>query len=155
MSKEPKSAAQGWIYAMHCPAHEPHLYKIGATTAHPLERARQLSATSGVPTPFAVAYQKHVAYPFQVEASIHRTLSAYRTHDAREFFRAPLHVIIAEFDCFELESEVRMPVEEMKLPWSELFACFKDDGSPRELNQHERKLCADLEEHLKAGRPIH
>lgn len=153
---EPKSAAVGFIYAFTSPAHEKDLYKIGATTLQPMERARQLSASTAAPSPFCVAYSKHVAFPFQAEASMHRTLNTYRTHDAREFFRVPLHVVIAEFDRFE-EVPVtpaiarREPVKEMKLPWSELFALFKDDGSPRELTAVERKLCADLAENLKSG----
>ncbi len=155
MSTEPKSAPFGWIYIMHSAIYEENVFKVGATIHQPLERARQLSASSGVASPFVLAYKKHVAFPFVAEAKIHRKLDACRVHDSREFFRLPLHQIIREFDLFDETSPNRQPAEEMSTPWSELFSSFPDNGSPRHLTESERAHCVALRKLLAAGGKIH
>jgi len=55
-TKEPKSAPAGFLYAAICPGLDNGLIKIGATTRQPLERMRQLSASTGAPSPFVLAY---------------------------------------------------------------------------------------------------
>ena len=49
----------GYIYIMINPSY-PNLVKIGKTSRSPEERAAELSQTSGVPTPFYVAYEELV-----------------------------------------------------------------------------------------------
>ena len=47
--------AQGFVYILVNPAF-PGYIKVGKTTKTPEERAKELSAATGVPTPFIVAY---------------------------------------------------------------------------------------------------
>lgn len=120
----------------------PDLLKIGASTKHPLERARELSAPTSVATPFVLAYHREVTYPFQVEAAIHRQLDYCRTNDKREFFRLPLHeavIVMSQFD--ELTDEIQTP-------FAELFASFPDDNSGRKLTEDEQWKCRQLEARL-------
>lgn len=131
------SAERGYIYGM-VNASIPGLIKIGASTKHPLERARELSVPTSVATPFVLAYYRAVAFPFMVEAAIHRQLDACRTNDKREFFRLPLHEAIAVIDQFdEIDDSI-------STPWAELFATFDDDGSGRKLTDDEQFRCQQL-----------
>lgn len=148
------SAERGYIYCM-TSASMPDLYKIGASTNHPLERAKQLTMSTSAASPFFVAYHRHVIFPFQVEAVIHRILKEHRVNDSREFFMVPLARVIELFDKVEACPECRDLLEEEPLPWSELFSSFPDDGRPRELNDHEQELCADLAHKIRTGEIIH
>lgn len=64
----------------------PGLIKIGSTqkTAH--ERAEELY-TTGVPTPFKVAYSIPSECPEILEEILHKRFKKYRTNKNREFFR--------------------------------------------------------------------
>lgn len=136
------SAEKGFIYVMSNPMFE-GCYKIGASTNDPVERARQLSASSGVPYPYTVAYQRLVDAPFQVEAALHRMLDQYRLNDSREFFRVRLSKIITLAESYE---EVRWESLEYdrEYRFAKLFSTFPDDG-PRELTQKEQERCRELE----------
>lgn len=125
----------------------PGYIKVGCSTNHPIERARQLSAGSGVPTPYIVAYHRYVAYPFQVEAALHRTLASYRVNDSREFFALPLYKVVELMDRYD---EIMMPSETIETPMAELFATFPDDYSGRQLTEDEAAQCRILEERLYA-----
>lgn len=117
----------------------PGLIKIGCSTKHPLDRAKQLSSTTAAAMPFIVAYHREVAAPFEVEALIHKLLNEYRVNEGREFFRMPLHEVVKVFDTFpELAGDVATP-------FAELFATFSDDGEGRELTLDEQELCRRLE----------
>lgn len=70
------------------------LIKIGSTTLGVKERARQLSSSTGVPTPFIVAYEIYVEDCINFEKQIHNQLSEFRVNPNREFFRYPLHKAI-------------------------------------------------------------
>lgn len=133
----PTSAAQGWIYLAINASLEGSV-KIGASIHNPLDRMRQLSASTSIPTPFTVAYSRHLAYPFQVESALHRDFDAYRTNDSREFFRVPLHMVITALEAYE-ETEAIKPY-----PFAALFASFDQDG-PAELTADERAQCRALE----------
>ncbi len=155
MTSLPKSAAQGYIYALTNASME-GLYKVGCSTNHPLERARQLSASTSAASPFVVAYHKHVAFPFRAESAIHLALDQYRVNDSREFFRAPLHVIITEFDRCQETPEQRVALAaEMELPFSWLFSSFPDNEGGRDLTPAEQVLCRDLERRLHTGENVH
>jgi hypothetical protein len=134
------SAEKGWVYCMSNPLFE-GCYKVGVATIDPIERARQLSASSGVPYPYTVCYQRLVEKPFQVEAALHRLLDSYRLNDSREFFRIKLHKIIELAENYE-EVVSTKPFPEYR--FAELFATFPDDG-PRELTEDERAKCRELE----------
>lgn len=74
----------GFIYVMTNQS-VPDGVKIGMTTKHPAQRARELY-TTGVPFPFKVAFAMWVESPSEVEKATHEHFSQYRMSDAREFF---------------------------------------------------------------------
>lgn len=142
------SASQGYIYALVNPSME-GLVKIGATVHDPIQRARQLSASTSSPHPFALAYSRRVSMPFQVEAELHEALDQYRVNDSREFFEVPLHKVIQLMEGYaEIKKERTSSAANMKLPWAELFATFPDNGDERELTEIEQEKCRDLEKSL-------
>lgn len=67
----------------------PGLIKIGKTTRDPRERARELS-TTGVPTPFLLAFELFSEDYEQLEIAIHEKLADFRVSDKRDFFKYPL-----------------------------------------------------------------
>lgn len=145
------SAPYGWIYVLTSAAHEDGVYKIGCTTLDPFERARQLSASSGCPSPFAVAFKRYLASPFQVEAALHRIFDSCRVNDSREFFKIDLHRIIEVLEGYDECREILYDGE-VATPFAQLFATFEDDGSPRELTTDEQFKCRQLEYRLGIGR---
>ena len=148
MTRDPQSAAQGFVYCLINPS-MPGLIKIGVSTNNPLERARQLSASTSSPAPFVVAFYRHISYPFAAEAAIHSALDDYRINESREFFKIPLHKAIEEIERFDEVPESRGISTHIDLPFSELFATFGDDGSGRELTEEEQIKCRDLERKLR------
>ncbi len=64
------------------------MVKIGKTTRDPEERAKEISATTGVATPFVVAYECHFNDCSKAEKYIHNFLEEknHRTSKQREFF---------------------------------------------------------------------
>ena len=91
-----RGAKPGYLYIARSGSHGPDLYKIGKTERTPLERARELTAATGVPTPFEVLARWEVGDVDEVESEVHRRLRSYRVNRRREFFRAPLPTIVAE-----------------------------------------------------------
>lgn len=88
--------ARGFVYILINPA-IPGYIKIGKTTKAPEERAKELSAATGVPTPFIVAYDATFADCDEAETRIHTLLESRgisRTPD-REFFAMNLREAIA------------------------------------------------------------
>lgn len=86
----------GHVYAL-TNASMPGLVKVGMTTRAPGERAAELSASTGVPTPFAVVFDIAVNDVFEAENAVHDrlTMMGYRLTGDREFFNAPLKTVIA------------------------------------------------------------
>ncbi|MDD0840688.1 GIY-YIG nuclease family protein [Curvibacter sp. HBC61] len=76
------------------------LLKIGRTNRRPEERAQELSATSGVPQPFIVAYEAKISDSVLAEQQIHSELTrmGHRNNPAREFFELPLKDAVAIVD---------------------------------------------------------
>lgn len=85
----------GWVYILQNPALAENYLKIGRTTRLPEERARELSASTGVPVPFEVAYSERVNNCFRVEREVHELLRQYRVNDSREFFNVPVDIAIS------------------------------------------------------------
>ncbi len=135
------SAETGFVYCMIC-AGIPGLIKIGASTKPPIERAKELSASTSAPLPFVLAYHRAVKSPFQVEAELHRILADCRTNDSREFFSIPLYKVIELLERYEEDLDTIHP--SIPTPFADLFATFPDDGSGRELTQDESQKCLDL-----------
>ena len=63
------------------------MLKIGLTTREPAQRARELSGSTGVPTPFEVAHKRYVSDCYAVEQEIHKRLDRHRVGKNREFFQ--------------------------------------------------------------------
>ena len=103
-------SVSGFIYVLENES-MPGIVKIGMTTRLPEARAAELW-TTGVPTPFAIAFAMHVSDVHESEAEVHEELSDYRLNSSREFFRIdkdlairkilPL-VVNASIACIEAE----------------------------------------------------
>ena len=76
----------GYVYCLTNKA-IPKLVKIGKTARNPLVRAAEISAATGVPTPFEVAWAREVPDMNAAENALHKALSEYRLSRRREFFR--------------------------------------------------------------------
>lgn len=67
----------------------PGLYKIGYTTGSPFKRAKDLSGSTSVPTPFDVVCYAEYADAERNEMRVHNSLADLRVSDRREFFTGP------------------------------------------------------------------
>jgi hypothetical protein len=85
----------GSLYILVNPSFGEGFLKIGMTTRSPRDRARDLSATTGVPTPFVVAYDERVPNCLVAERLVQARLAAHRVSEDREFFHLPLRDAIA------------------------------------------------------------
>ena len=83
----------GYVYILVNPS-MPGLIKVGRTLRDSRMRARELSST-GVPTPFQVAFEIFAEQHETLEARVHLELTDFRVNAAREFFRYPLDKAIA------------------------------------------------------------
>jgi len=72
------------------------MVKIGKTQREPEIRAKELSSTTGVPTPFVVVYESYFVSCSEAEDFVHTSLGAkgYRVSENREFFEIPIKVAI-------------------------------------------------------------
>ena len=85
--EEYNDCKEGYVYVMTNPSMEGQV-KIGKTQRDPYERAKELSAATGVPTPFTVVFYKHFNDCNFAEKTIHQFLESkgYRISANREFF---------------------------------------------------------------------
>ena len=74
------------------------LLKIGSTTFGAEKRAKQLSYTTALPTPFTVVYEIYVRHYIEFEKAIHRKLDSYRVNPKREFFAVSIDKAIEVID---------------------------------------------------------
>ena len=97
--------ANGFVYILINPA-MPGLLKIGKTTGSPEARAAELSAVTGLPTPFVVACEWNTFDCDAAESQVHARLEASRYNKDREFFRLPLKeaIKIASEICQQFET---------------------------------------------------
>jgi hypothetical protein len=72
---------------MRCLAMKEEVYKVGWTSKSAEQRARELSAATGVPVSFAVVDAWQHPDPEALEKGIHAMLSPYRLNESREFFK--------------------------------------------------------------------
>jgi hypothetical protein len=81
----------GYVYAL-LNSTMPGLVKIGKTAREPAERAKELSAGTGIPTPFLVAYAEWFKESSAAEDYVHALLEqgGFRVAQNREFFCAPV-----------------------------------------------------------------
>jgi hypothetical protein len=83
----------GSVYVLSNPSFKDNRYKIGLTTRSCDKRAKELY-TTGVPTPFQVKHQWEVVDTKLMERFMHVIFEPLRANKSREFFDAPLDVII-------------------------------------------------------------
>jgi hypothetical protein len=76
----------GYVYLLYNPSTE-GLVKIGKTTKDPEDRAKELSAATGVPTPFIVAYKAFFQDCTGAETFVHTLLNEKKISGKKEFFR--------------------------------------------------------------------
>ncbi len=78
----------GYVYVMINPSYGEDVVKIGKTTKEPEERAKELSAATGVATPFIVVYKRLFRNCHYAEKLIHQILEekGCRVNTNREFF---------------------------------------------------------------------
>jgi hypothetical protein len=82
----------GWVYILTNPA-MPGLVKIGHTARRPERRAAELTAATGVPAPFTVAWAHPVVGDHEaLEGIVHGQLARCRARHNREFFRCSVPV---------------------------------------------------------------
>jgi len=84
-------ADNGYVYVLMNPSME-NLVKIGKTKREPQERAKELSSTTGVPTPFVVVYDCYFKSCSEAEIFVHTYLEnkGFRVSSNREFFEIPI-----------------------------------------------------------------
>ena len=87
------SEQEGIIYVL-INSSMPGLVKIGKTTRSSEDRAMEIS-TTGVPTPFEVAFEVHVSDCDVAEQVVRQALTEFRINNDREFFSMPLKQAIA------------------------------------------------------------
>ena len=78
-----------WVYVLSNPT-TPNLLKIGYTKNTPDERAKQISAATGVALPYKVEFAFKCFNGEQLEGEAHRFLSEFRVNNQREFFEVSL-----------------------------------------------------------------
>lgn len=97
----------------------PDVLKVGMTTLHPNERAKQLR-TTGVPVHFTVAYYEEFDDCEYAEKKMHDCLEKYRTSSDREFFSCPLKVAISFLQELKLSQPNNHNLDTVKLhPYSD------------------------------------
>jgi len=86
---------QGWIYVL-VNSSIPGMAKIGRTVRPPADRAAELSAATGVATPFIIAFDQPFADCCEAERLIHAELDrrGLRIAPNREFFRGPISEMV-------------------------------------------------------------
>jgi hypothetical protein len=86
---------QGWIYVL-VNSSIPGLVKVGRTSRPPAERVAELSAATGVATPFVLAFEQAFADCIAAEQAVHAELDrrGLRAAANREFFRGSPNDII-------------------------------------------------------------
>lgn len=80
----------------------PGLIKIGRTSGAASERAKKLSQSTSVPSPFEVAYETPCDQAKQLERTMHRQLAQYR-RPRREFFECSVEYAISLLEHYSLD----------------------------------------------------
>jgi hypothetical protein len=149
----------------------PGIVKIGATRQHPLRRTKELSAPTGVPGEYELAYYHSYSDCFAAESLAHDHFATRRINESREFFEVHVDEAIALLESLSsstayrdrVEAEQyddylegnpivggahqRRAVKPVATPFAELFATFEDRGDGV-LNEAERAQCRALEKKI-------
>ena len=89
----------GWIYACRNRSFVDSVYKIGKSARPPTLRVSELSASTSVYQDFQLVYFVHVSDRDLAEAQTHSALEDHRVNRGKEFFQAPLPVIVKAMDA--------------------------------------------------------
>ncbi|MBN8508787.1 MAG: GIY-YIG nuclease family protein [Burkholderiales bacterium] len=106
----------GSVYVLSNPSLRDGLLKVGKTTGTVENRARGLRGT-GVPTHFKVEHSVHVTDCGLVETVVHRRLAPYRYAADREFFEAPLALVVSVLDQVVGETKERGAAKALEREW--------------------------------------
>jgi len=85
---------EGFVYVLSNPAYRSHLYKIGYTQQDPKDRAKELAYPSSIAMPFDVKKSWKTQNVRIFERVMHRLFTKARINKKREFFEAPIELII-------------------------------------------------------------
>ena len=151
----------GFVYILSSPDHA--FLKIGATRKHPIQRAKEVSAGTGVPRGYRLAYFRDYEDAFTAERLIHEAFAACRVNESREFFEVAVADVVTfmegltKGDAYQealastgltggnwVDMACRYPGPQVATPWAELFATFEDRGDGV-LNATEQAACRALE----------
>lgn len=167
-SADSESSRMGYVYVLKSPVvHAANgnapLLKVGATRKHPLRRARELSAGTGVPVDYEVAYFRDFDDCFLAETLVHQHFADDRINESREFFSSNLDAVVNYIDSIATSPiyhgglgsanmtggtwEEWARGTRVETPMSELFATFEDRGDGV-LNATEQAACRALEKQL-------
>ena len=84
-----KGDGDQWVYILSNPT-SPGLLKIGYTKKLPEERAKQISAATGVAMPYKVEWAYQCFNGETVEREVHHKLKPFRVNNNKEFFQISL-----------------------------------------------------------------
>ena len=84
-----KGEGDQWVYVLSNPT-TPGLLKIGYTKKLPEERAKQISAATGVALPYKVDWAYKCFNGETVEREVHHKLKSQRVNNSKEFFQIGL-----------------------------------------------------------------
>ncbi len=83
----------GYVYILENDS-MPGLIKIGKTARNSRERAKELSNSTGIPTPFRVVFELSSDKYEILERKVHSRLARYCVGHNREFFKCPIGIAI-------------------------------------------------------------
>ena len=129
----------------------PGLIKIGHTSGTAGERAKKLSQSTSVPSPFEVAYETPCDQAKQLERTMHRQLAQYR-RPRREFFECSVEYAISLLEHYSLDILNKHPLNQKA---KELLESLESDEVPHEGTLYLLQLAAwgleNLEDYQPSG----
>ncbi|MDA8819990.1 GIY-YIG nuclease family protein [Schleiferiaceae bacterium] len=126
----------GWVYVLINPSMD-GIYKVGMTEKNPEKRAKELSATTSVATPFIVIYKHRTHHPRELEYEVHKELedTNSRISNNREFFNGDPSIAIRAIIRLAKElnlTETQAPDRTDNQPWTffekEAFQYLNGEG---------------------------
>ena len=88
----------GWIYVARNASFVDPVFKVGESSRPPFNRVEELSASTSVYRAFETVYFVHVSNRNVAEAQAHDALKKFRINPRKEFFQAPLPVVVKAVD---------------------------------------------------------
>lgn len=139
----------GYVYVLMNPSMQ-NLVKIGKTVREPEERAKELSSTTGVPTPFVVVYNCYFKSCTEAESFVHSFLEnkGFRVSTKREFFEIPIKdAIDAVMNAKEHFGEFTKVDSQNLEEFEENFEDEEDDYDPDFDNEEIREVLKKAREY--------